>query len=75
MTQEEFANDFAFSLKTLMRINNISQAELSKRTGIGRTTVNRYCHGELMPSLKNVINIAVVLDCELDELVTFELID
>ena len=70
MTQDEFIKDFAFSLKTMLRIYDISQAKLAKLTNIDKGTISRYCKGEIMPTLKNVLNIAAVIGCELDELVT-----
>ena len=72
MNQDDLIKDFAFNLKMMLTLKNISQGKLAKMSGIDRGTVSRYCNGDIMPSLKNAVNIASALGCKLDDLVTIE---
>lgn len=69
MTETEFMRQFGDNLTFVMKRSHMSQNELSKATGINRTSINRYVNGERIPPLKNVINMANVMNCDIDELI------
>lgn len=69
MTELEFIDIFGDNLRDLLIEIGINQNQLSKETGISRTTINRYVNKQLMPSLKNVINICYCFDCNIDDLI------
>jgi len=61
---------FNENLKSVMEQRGISQAELSKLTGIGKPSISQYLSGKNEPSPKNVKTIADALDCPVDRLIT-----
>lgn len=69
MTELEFIEDFMKNLENLMYRQGISQNRLAEESGISQATISRYLKGERMPTLKAVINICCVLECDIDELV------
>lgn len=70
MTKIEFANEISENLRELAKTRGIAQRELSRRTGINSSLINKYFNGKALPSFKNVITICHVLGCELSEIVT-----
>ena len=69
MPEYEFIEIFGDNLRDALRDANISQNELSRRTGIVKQTISSYMNKKSMPSLRNVINISIVLGCEISDLV------
>lgn len=69
MTEIELMQKIGSNLKNMLKECIMTQKELAKYSGIDKSTISRYVNGELMPSVKNLINICDVLDCELDELI------
>lgn len=69
MTEIELMQTFGQNLKNMLEDQWMSQKELAEETGISEATISYYANGERMPSMKNVINIAYVLDCDLNELI------
>ena len=69
MAEYEFIEIFGDNLRDALRDANISQNELSRRTGIVKQTISSYMNKKSMPSLRNVINISIVLGCEISDLV------
>ena len=61
---------FGDNLAELLEWANTSQKELAEDTGLSESTISRYVRGETMPTLKNIVNIAYALDCDIDELIT-----
>jgi len=55
-------------LSQLMRLKGLTQASLSKLTGISQSTISDYCNDKKAPSLPNAKAIADVLGVTLDEL-------
>lgn len=53
---------FAERLTESLRIRNMKQAELSKRTGIPKSAINQYCSGAFKPKQQRLIVIAKALD-------------
>lgn len=60
---------FAERLKEAMRQRNINQAELVKRTGIGKSCISQYLSGKYEPKYKNLCLIADAIKVEKDYLI------
>lgn len=69
MTELEFMNEIAEGLQEVSKRRGISQRELSRRTGIDGSIINRYFNGKIMPSLKNLHNICYALKCDMYDIV------
>lgn len=69
MSEVEFIDIFADNLRDIMQEVGITQSELADESGLSRATINRYLAKQRLPTLKALINICDVLDCDLDELI------
>ena len=69
MTELQLMRVIGRNLKDVLDDALMTQRELSDETGINESTISRYIRGESMPSLKNIMNIAYVMECDLNELV------
>lgn len=49
-------------MKEAMELRNISQAEIVKRTGIGKSSISTYLSGEYEPKQRNIYKICEVLN-------------
>ncbi len=58
---------FADSLKALMKERGITQAELSKLTGIGRSSISQYLSGKNVPTEERKEAIAKAIGCQIDD--------
>ena len=59
-----------------MRIDlNLSQTDLSLKTGIPNNTLSQYENDKRIPKIDKLILIAKVLNCSLDELIKKEIAD
>ena len=67
LDEREFKREFRVRLRKLMARNNISQSELSERTGINKVTICRYLSGQSIPSFYAIDRIAKALGCSADE--------
>jgi transcriptional regulator with XRE-family HTH domain len=59
---------FSERLKKAMAERNISQAELSVLTGIGRSSISQYLSGKNQPKDATIKKLAEALDCSADYL-------
>lgn len=76
MTELELMRHFGSNLKNMLDYNNTTQRELADDIFVSEATISCYVRGERMPTLKNVINIAYALDCELSDLIdVYEFVD
>lgn len=55
-------------LRTLLAEHELSQAELARRTGIGRSTLNKIINGKQYPNAKQLGAMAFELDVDVLEL-------
>lgn len=69
MSEVELIDIFADNLRDIMQEVGITQSELADESGLSRATINRYLEKQRLPTLKALINICDVLDCDLDELI------
>lgn len=74
MTELELMRDFGENLKSLLDEWGMSQQELADEIDVGKSTISKYINGTCMPSLVNVINIAYVLECDIEELIDIDFI-
>lgn len=56
---------FAKNLKKAMEERNMSQAELSALTGIGKSSISQYLSGKNEPNQKRIEKIAEALECSI----------
>lgn len=56
-------------LKQKLEEKHISQSELAKRCGVGRSHISQIIHKKVKPSLDLTYNIAIILDISLGELI------
>lgn len=53
----------------------MSQQELANRLGISKQQVNKYVKKEHVMTLKTAKNVAVILNCKIDDLYEWELME
>lgn len=68
MSEKECRREFGLRLRKIMYIKNISQLELSERTGISNVTISNYLNFKATPSFYNVDRIAKALGCSMEDL-------
>ena len=71
MTEHEWLDIFGDNLVSLMKDWNMSQSELSQRSGISQSSISAYINKRKMPGVKALINIADVFDVSLDDFMNF----
>lgn len=69
MTEVEFIDIFKGNLKSLMDEVGYSQQELAQEAKIDQSTISKYLNGTRMPSVRALNNIAIALNCTVDELI------
>lgn len=57
-------------LRLLMTERGITQAELSRRVGTNRSTVNQWWWGSSMPNLESLTKIRRAIGCSWDDLLS-----
>ena len=68
MTEDECRREFGLRLRKLMHVKNISQSELSEKTGISNVTISNYLNFKATPSFYNADRIAKAIGCSIEEL-------
>jgi transcriptional regulator with XRE-family HTH domain len=58
--------NFAERLNSLMVLNNLSQNQLAKKSGITRSAICRYCNGNRVPSIDNLLKLSDALNVSAD---------
>lgn len=69
MTEYNFLEEFSENLKGMMRQQNMDTNDLAHKTGLSNMSINRYLNAKHMPSAKSIVNLSIVLDCEIDDLI------
>lgn len=72
MTEFEWMDIFGGNLEDVMHMRGYNQKQLADETGLSESTISRYIRGIQMPSIKAIVNIVHVLDCNLDDLICIE---
>jgi DNA-binding Xre family transcriptional regulator len=68
LTEEQFRTEFGNRLYRMMMCKNVTQLELSERTGIPQPRISNYIRGKNIPSFYNIDKISKALGCTLDDL-------
>lgn len=53
----------------LRKINKISQTDLAQKLFLDQTTISKYEHGVIYPSIELLPKLAEILNCSIEELV------
>ena len=72
MSELEFMEEVGDNIRYFMHDANMTQSDLARATGIDKGTISKYINGSVMPSLKNIVNIAFALCCDISDLITAE---
>lgn len=76
MDESDLMREIGKNIKDALEDVKMSQRELAEEININESTVSRYLKGTTMPTIKNLVNICYVLDCEMSEIVpTYEYIE
>lgn len=62
--------EFAKQLKLFRKKRGLNQTDLAHKIGVSESSISRYERAEIEPTIGIVIQIASVLGCSIDELVT-----
>lgn len=71
MTEQEWLDIFGQNLKDMLDYANMTQRELADTAGLSDSSVSHYLHGQKMPGIRAIINIAHALDVDVSELIDF----
>ena len=72
MTEPQWREYFAKTLRRKLLLKNMTQVELSNKTGIGIVTINSYARAKSIPNIFSLHKLAVALDCSINDLIGFE---
>ena len=76
MSEIEFIDIFSDNLRELMLEHNRTQMELADEILVNRSTITRYLNKSTMPSIKALINLSIVFNCDIEDLIpTYDLIN
>ena len=68
MTESEWLDIFSNNLIELIRDRGYTQADLADDTGLSEATISAYINKRRIPKVTTLLNLALVLDCELEDL-------
>ena len=68
---DKWIKEFQRRLKSRMEYLEISQLELSKRTGIHQAEISRYVRGKNIPLANNISKLARALSMDVRDLIDF----
>lgn len=71
MTRQEWLDRFGLKLRQLMKEKGITQRELADKLYVSEATVSKYANGNMMPSVRMVINISYELNVSIDSFTYF----
>lgn len=72
MSEQEWIDIFGDNLVSILDEYKMTQRDLADAAGLDESTVSKYIHKRMAPSIFAIINIADALDISIDELVDFE---
>ena len=70
MGENKFNSIFSNNLRYYLNLNNISQAELARRLGVGTTSVYNWCGGIKTPRMDKVDAMCAIFSCKRSDLIT-----
>ena len=68
MTESEWLDIFSNNLIELIRDRGYTQADLAEDTGLSEATISAYINKRRIPKVPTLLNLALALDCELEDL-------
>ena len=68
MMESEWLDIFSNNLIELIRDRGYTQADLAEDTGLSEATISAYINKRRIPKVTTLLNLALVLDCELEDL-------
>lgn len=76
ISEVEFIYIFADNLKDIMDEVGINQNQLAKEAHLTRGTISKYLNKKMMPSVRAIMNLCYVLNCEYSDLLpVYSLVD
>lgn len=71
MTELEWLEIFSTNLRELLEERGFTQRDLAIASRLSDSTISDYIHGQKIPGLRAIINIAYALQISIDELIDF----
>ena len=71
ISEQEWLETFAGNLQTMMDEKGYTQSSLARAIETDQSTISRYLRAERMPSIKNLVNIMIELDAQVEDLLDF----
>lgn len=71
MTELEWLEIFSTNLRELLEERKLTQKDLANMSGLAECAISYYVHGQKIPGLRAIINIAYALEISIDELIDF----
>lgn len=68
MTEMEWLDEFSNNLIYEMRERGYTQADLAEDAGVSEATISSYINKRRIPKVTTLLNLALVLDCDLEDL-------
>lgn len=68
-TKEACKDEFGVRFRRLLRRSCITQAELSRKTGLTQPQLSNYINGKVLPSLYIAEKLARALDCSIEDFI------
>lgn len=63
MNKDLNLKDFSERLQVALKARYFKRSELAKRTGLQRSQITLYCQGKIVPTPKNILIMAMHLNC------------
>ena len=71
MTELEWLEIFSTNLRELLEERGFTQRDLAIASRLSDSAISDYIHGQKIPGLRAIINIAYALQISIDELIDF----
>lgn len=72
MTEQEWLDIFGDNLVGILEEYGYSQKEFADECRLSESTISKYVHKKQLPNLKAIVNMAYVLDMDINELIDFD---
>ena len=72
MSETNWLGMFADNLKDILKDHKMSQRELADASGLSESVVSDYLRKKKMPGVRAIVNMAIALGIDVDELVNFD---
>ena len=76
MTEQEWNEELVRRMRRIYRRKYHNQKEFAEATGLSEMTISNYIRQKRVPDLMTIVNMAAILECDINELVpTGEIIE